>query len=629
MNFRTTIILLILLIGAGVFFIVANNSEDPPKKASPTAADESGRKLFDVKSADIKKISVVPGAGVANSSQPLEMTKVDDEWKITKPINWAADSFEGGNLVDTIVDLRSSATIDLTDKNRSGTGLASPRYTVELTDTNGKVHKLLVGERSELGRLYVQSGGETATASVITEGRLAEKLGKGTDGLVANIRDKKLVGISTFDAKQMEITVGGRKLSLVKDANAWKLTSPVDLAADMSEVSDILTTISNLRADAFSNEATATSRGAKFEQPRAVVTLSTAAPATQPATGPASQPAARTVTVYIGQPTDITEEKVWVKVSDPASVATVSLSKSSFEKIADATVLSLRDRRVFDLDPETVSEVSLTTETSGATQPSQKQSLKIERRKENLELGPQMPKPEAGPAAAPATSPATKPSASQSGHLSWVAWASTLARGASLTTLLQSEGAPATKPAVPATLPTTMPSAVASPAGTQPTTTPAAIQPAALPVMPEPPPPPKTKWVLGSAKGADADDATVSNLLFDLHPLRATKFLAAMPAAPAGTQPATQPATSVYVLTVKAVAAGGKATTYELKVTDRGGDTKPIGQYQDLIFELDRAFVDKLKNKFDGTDKAPAPPPRPQGMPQGFPGGGFPGGFPE
>lgn len=122
---------------------------------------------------------------------------------------------------------------------------------------------------------------------------------------------------------------------------------------------------------------------------------------------------------------------------------------------------------------------------------------------------------------------------------------------------------------------------------------------------------------MGLTGDTEADDDGVSDLLADLNPLRAAKYLDKMPAT-------TQPTPTVYILRVKAVAAAGAASSYELRITDPGGEAKLVGQYKDLIFELDRAILAKLQRDMTKKQAAATPPP----MPRGMPGGGFPGGLP-
>jgi hypothetical protein len=292
-------------------------------------------------------------------------------------------------------------------------------------------------------------------------------------------------------------------------------------------------------------------------------------------------------------------EKSYVKVSDPNVIAKASITQSNIDKLTKASPLSLRDRRVVNIDPTKVSELSLRIDRPATTQPTSRPAEQIEyqidRRKENLMLGPMLPTPPATPTTSP--SPATKPSASS--RFDIISPFLALAGEVSAT-------APTTQPAnvSPATGPATQVSASPS------------TQPVAAPVLPIVPPPPASKWVLQSQGGTAADDDQVKDLLDALHPLKVEKYLESAPT--------TQPVAN-YILTVKTIGAGGADTaTYELQITDPGGEAKLIGHYNDLAFELDRSILKKL----DGDFKTKRPP-EPVSTPPSFQGGGGfpPGGF--
>jgi hypothetical protein len=218
--------------------------------------------------------------------------------------------------------------------------------------------------------------------------------------------------------------------------------------------------------------------------------------------------------------------------------------------------------------------------------------------------------------------------------------ASRLAAPASLLAavmFLNADAAPATQPASPntqpaagdagTTQPTTQPAAATSPStapSTGPTTGPA-VAAATQPAVPPEPPKPPTQWIVASKNDADANDDSVTQFLSDLNPLRAVKYLEKPPEP--STQPATQPVPVTFVVTIKTVAAGGGAKTIEVRITDPGGGAKPYGQYQDLIFEVDSAIVQRLQSDFTEPPKEPASPPR-GGMPGGFPPGMMPPGMP-
>jgi hypothetical protein len=95
--------------------------------------------------------------------------------------------------------------------------------------------------------------------------------------------------------------------------------------------------------------------------------------------------------------------------------------------------------------------------------------------------------------------------------------------------------------------------------------------------------------------------------------LRAVKYLEAFPttqATPAGT----------YVLKISTRAWGDEpAREHEIKITDPGGTAKPIAQVGDLVFEIDRTFLDKLTADFTEPNK-----PAPTGFPEEPDTGGMP-----
>jgi len=160
-----------------------------------------------------------------------------------------------------------------------------------------------------------------------------------------------------------------------------------------------------------------------------------------------------------------------------------------------------------------------------------------------------------------------------------------------------------------ATAPATGPTTAASTApATGPATGPTSGPTSAPATAPAAPP---SKWVQTSEPKGDANDGTVDSLLQGLHPLRATKFLESAPTAP--------PA-ATYVVKVSTNAYGDQpAQVFELKLveTGSGADAKVIGTYQDLVFEVDKFFLDRVTADF--TKKTEPPAALPPGL------GGAPG----
>ncbi|MGB7156768.1 MAG: DUF4340 domain-containing protein [Tepidisphaeraceae bacterium] len=145
-------------------------------------------------------------------------------------------------------------------------------------------------------------------------------------------------------------------------------------------------------------------------------------------------------------------------------------------------------------------------------------------------------------------------------------------------------------PAVPTTKPAT------GPATTQATTTQATTAPA----------PDLSKWELVSEPKGEASDQKVASILSALHPLRAVTYLESIPttqAAPIAT----------YTINLTTEAPGGASVVeHRIRLIDRGNDQAPLGEYNGLAFELDRAIFRQFEGEFT-KGAAPAVPENPAG----------------
>jgi hypothetical protein len=505
-----------------------------------------------------------------------------------QPAAWVADNFEARNLVEAVANIRSRGRVEANAGSAKDFGLEPPKFTIEITDKSGKTTALKVGNQMALGNDLYADAGDGKGTSILAGGDLTGKLEKGTQKIFESLRDKRLVTAQQPDVKQIEVTKkGGQKLVLRKQGADWKVVEPKQVNADSGEVSSLLSVVTGLRAEEFVAPDSVEAKGAMVDQPRLTVWFSTEAPATQPATqsstapatGPTTGPTPRPsgTTVAFGQYADVEREKVYVKVSpEPGVLAKASVSEWQWDRVAQASPLSLRDKKVLDVDPERVEKVTVSIDKQATSQPTtrpaEKREVVLERRR---------------PAATQKTA-----SAEPAGEA--VLAADTI------------KADPKTQPAsAPATGPTT---AAASTAPTSGPSTGPATSPTSAPAAPP------SKWVQQTEPKGDANDATVDSLLQGLHPLRATKFLEAPPTAP--------PA-ATYSVKVSTNAYGDQpAQVYELKLTETGSgpDAKVIGQYQDLAFEVDKFLLDRVTADFRKKTEPPAMPP---GMPPGM--SGLPG----
>jgi hypothetical protein len=631
MNFKTTLILLVLLVVVGTIVFFTNRSGDTNQTTD--TKNETERKVLALDTADVEQITVEQPGG---EKFTLER-KGSSPWRLTAPVSAATDTWSVDSLVREVAELKSRNRVSL---DAAAQGLAKPAYTVTLRDKAGKTHTLAVGSRSAIGdTLYVKL--DTEDKAQVVPGSLVEQLAKPA----MSYRQPKLVETTQDQVEGITVARTGEPAIKVDRASftEWKMTEPMAMSVEPSEVTGLITAVTGMSATEFvAEDAAAKAAQYGLDKPQLIVTLRPKPPATQPAatqvaaptvgsstggattkgtaaTAPTSQPAP--IVIRFGRYVDVLKKDVYAAVEGGPVVKLPVASLENFKK----TPLELRDRKLIDIDPESVERVTITRDLLATTQPSKRDASKativIARRQEKFApAGPPAPakKPDEPKPAGPAGAKSDASSDAQGEAIlaaaeekadaakTDAAKADAPRAGAPKADATKAEGAKTTAVAAspasaPASAPTTKPSTGPSiPTATAPTSQPA------------PPPPPPSKFVLESEPKGDAADSKVQALLDSLHPLRVQKYLAGAPkdAKSVGT----------YVLKVQTASSGGKpAQSYEIRLSDSGSSGAVTGQYGDVHFEVERFLLAKLEG---GFEKGAAPAEAPGGFQGGFPGAG-------
>jgi hypothetical protein len=265
---------------------------------------------------------------------------------------------------------------------------------------------------------------------------------------------------------------------------------------------------------------------------------------TAPTTQPAAKPTTREagVTIKVGGYDSILKKNVYIWVSNPPTLAKVAATSLD---AFNKKPLDLRDRKVLDIEPAGVSLLSVVTDFVATTQPTSRPASKSDLTIERKKVSLNLG-PEAPSAAA--TKPTTKATTKAS-----------------------------TKASTQAT--------------TQATTAPAL---------------PPTNWAIKKTPSADADEFRIEALLAKFHPLKADKYL---PAVPKESKPAAR-----YTVTL-ATESAAKSARYELRLSDVGEEKPLIGEYGGLVFEVPHSLLQSFTGDFNNKPKPPAEPASP---PPGF-----------
>ena len=366
MNFKTTVILIILLAATGGYlFFTRESGEAKPKT-------QEARKLLDIAAAgDVTKVAIAPKDG-----KPMAMEKTGKDWRLTEPLAAPADSTEATGLIDSLVNLVSTAQLNSQEAASAKTGLDKPQFTVSLT-AGSKTIKLLIGDRMAVGNTaYAKIDGKDAVEVIPAD--VLDKLDRSSKAY----RDTRLVQTPIADIRQITFIRKGETLKLAKTGNDWLILEPIEAPADAAAVTDLLTALTGLKAKSFIDEAsdaTQSMRGAS----QLVISFSTKPSSPEPTTVPSSAPASKAdnITLTFGAFDDLLKENVYVKLSSPSLVAKVpATALESFSK----KPLDLRDKRLVDINSADVSHISIVTDspatTQPATQPAKKSEIAIERR---------------------------------------------------------------------------------------------------------------------------------------------------------------------------------------------------------------------------------------------------------
>ena len=487
MNIKTTIVLLVLLLGVGSYVFFTREKTD-------TAAKPVVHTLVDVKADDVTRFVITSSDGKKIAAQKTTDGSAPAVWKLTEPVSAPAESYKISSLLESITGVKSTAQVPAAGSDAPATGLDKPQYTVELF-VGDKPTKLVVGDTLGVsGGVYVKVD-DHAEVDVVSSS-LTDSLDKPANDL----RKTQLFDTASPSVQQITVThKDGSQLVLEKQTKGWQMIKPESAPADSSAVEDLASSVINMTPAEFVDEP---SLAMGFNRPMDVVEFSAQAPSTQPTTKPSEMPGG--VKVIFGGYDDLEKKNVFAQIPDgtivkvPASVLD-SLNKKPFE---------LRDKTVVDIDPATVTKLSIDLNQAATTQPvaaAVKKLVVLQRRKKDLSMGPALPLP----------------------------------KGAT------------SKPA----------------------------------------PAPQTDWIVADKKPVDADDAKVTTVLGELHPLKADKYLEKDSAA--------KPVKS-YTLTIVTT---NPATPAVMILRDPGNDGSLVGSYNGLWFEMPRTILTDLAAEFV---KAPA-----------------------
>lgn len=181
----------------------------------------------------------------------LRVEKRAEEWRLTQPLDYAADRFHADALASGLADLASDVVYDPAAEDAALHPEPLESYGVTREPrvrfgAAGRAHALRIGDPAPVaGNTYVRAGDEQRVFAVPTWQTNA------FSKTLAELREARLVQFDRASVATLTLAWQGGGATLEQKDSAWRVTAPLADAADEASVGSLLSDLETLRADAF------------------------------------------------------------------------------------------------------------------------------------------------------------------------------------------------------------------------------------------------------------------------------------------------------------------------------------------------------------------------------------------
>jgi hypothetical protein len=239
MRFKGTSILLIvfLILGSYVYFAEYRGRDERQKQ------EEAKKKAFQVEEKDITDITLkYPDRTIEG------VKKGEKQWEFVSPTGIETDPDEWQMLASNIPRIEREDTVAQNAQDLTPFGLKEPRVTVAAKLTNGKTIEISFGaENPRKTYHYAKLAGSNDV--FLAPNNWATTFTR----TVSDLRNKKVLNFETEDIDSVKIAAGSTDLDVQKAGEHWQIKTPIDAAAEDTEVTSLVSSMKFARASSFPN----------------------------------------------------------------------------------------------------------------------------------------------------------------------------------------------------------------------------------------------------------------------------------------------------------------------------------------------------------------------------------------
>lgn len=199
---------------------------------------------------DPKEVAQV-GLKTTKSPDEITLVKKDDQWRMTKPLDTAAESSAVEALLNSTKEiLQSGGDFPLKESKLKEYGLDKPKVVLTVQLKGGRTPRLELGEKTP-GSLNVYAKRPGGKRIYLIAGSVFDAADKSTDDL----RDKTAIHLDRDNVTGFTLAYEDKKFEIAKETDTqWTMKSPRKAAADAVSIDGYLNTVKGLKATRFITE---------------------------------------------------------------------------------------------------------------------------------------------------------------------------------------------------------------------------------------------------------------------------------------------------------------------------------------------------------------------------------------
>lgn len=233
---RSLLVLLVIALGLGGYVYFVESGRDLTDPATKKA------KVFDVGIGKVAEIDIRSASGESTT-----LKKQSGEWQITAPITAAADQNTVATLASSIEMLEVQKPLDENPASMVAFGLEPARFSIGFkTEGDDTAHRLDVGNKTATGSdLYARIAGQPRV--FLIAGFNEDTFDRAT----FDLRDKTVLKFSRDETDTIRLDVPGQPaVALARKNGDWRLAEPLDAAADITSIDNVLNRASQVQLKA-------------------------------------------------------------------------------------------------------------------------------------------------------------------------------------------------------------------------------------------------------------------------------------------------------------------------------------------------------------------------------------------